>query len=106
MTDQQPKFKNIPTEDWVRYPETKPKESGYYFTVYLDNTEYPDGRSVGNLFYKCIYWCNKREDWISWRTTPFSKISHRFEVGCFVEKTRTDFYCPCIEKVEELYLKK
>lgn len=102
MTEQQPKYKNIPTEDWVRYPEIKPKESGYYFTVYQD---YPDGKDVGNLFYKCIYWCNKREDWISWKS-PFRETPHIFKVGCFIEKTRTDFYCSCIEKVEELYLKK
>jgi hypothetical protein len=85
-------LKNIPTEDWSKYPETKPKESGYYLTVYEDI----------NLYYKCIYWSNEKQDWISWKS-PFRETPHIFKVGCFVEKTRTDFYCPCIEKVEELY---
>lgn len=82
--------KNIPTEDWSKYPENKPKESGYYLTTYEDI----------NLYYKCIYWSDKRQDWISWRS-PFSETPHIFKVGCFVEKTRTDFYNP--EIVEELY---
>ena len=85
-------YKDIPTEDWSKYPEIKPKESGYYLTAYTGT----------NLFYyhKCIYWGNKRQDWISWRS-PFSSTPHIFEVLGFVEKTRTDFYNP--EKVEELY---
>jgi hypothetical protein len=83
-------YKNIPTEDWSKYPETEPKESGYYLTVYEDI----------NLYYKCIYWCIERQDWISWRS-PFSSKPHNFEVKGFVEKTRTDFYHP--EKVDEIY---
>jgi hypothetical protein len=93
--------KLIPTKDWYNYPETKPKESGYYFTHYQDKTNYPDGE-LGVFYYKCIYWCNNRQNWISWRS-PFGS-PHIFEVSCFVEKTRTNFYNPCIEKVEELYL--
>ena len=84
-------YKNIPTEDWSKYPETKPKESGYYLTT-----------NIYYLHYNCIYWCNIIQDWISWKS-PFRKTSHIFKVGCFVEKTRTDFYCHCFEKVEELY---
>ena len=91
--------KIIPIKDWHNYPQTKPKESGYYFTHYQDKTNYPD-RAIGVFYYKCIYWCNKRQNWISWRS-PFG-APHIFEVSCFVEKTRTDFYNP--EKVEELYL--
>jgi hypothetical protein len=96
-------YKNIPTEDWSKYPETKPKESGYYLTVYFEGI-HSDKHSFGNLYYKCIYWSNEKQDWISWKS-PFRETPHIFKVGCFVEKTRTDFYCPCIEKVEELYAK-
>ena len=94
-------YKNIPTKDWSKYPETKPKESGYYLTTYFEGI-HSDKHSFGNLYYKCIYWCNKRQNWISWKS-PFGETPHIFKVGCFVEKTRTDFYSSCIEKVEELY---
>jgi hypothetical protein len=78
-------YQNIPTEDWVKYPETKPEESGYYLTTYL---------SV-NLYYKCIYWDNQNQEWI-WNHEPF-------EVGCFVEKTGSKYYTDCLGKLKELY---
>ena len=77
-------YKNIPTEDWLRYPETKPKESGYYLTTYLS----------GNLYYKCIYWDNENQEWV-WKKP--------FEVGCFVEKTGSKHYTDCLGKLRELY---
>ena len=77
-------YQNIPTEDWLKYPETKPEESGYYLTTYLS----------GNLYYKCIYWDNQNQEWI-WKQP--------FEVGCFVEKTKSKYYTDCLGKLRELY---
>lgn len=83
-------YKNIPTEDWSKYPETKPKESGYYLTTYFEGI-HSDKHSFGNLYYKCIYWSNEKQDWISWKS-PFGETPHIFEVGCFVEKTRNEIH--------------
>lgn len=77
-------YKNIPTEDWLKFPETKPKESGYYLTTYLSD----------NLYYKCIYWDNQTQQW-NWQQP--------FEVGCFVEKTKSKSYNDCLNKLRELY---
>lgn len=84
-------FKDIPLEDWSQYPKIKPKEPGYYLTLYYNPKEDIE-------YYKCLYWAQKQQNWI-WREPSIV-------VKCFVEKTRTDFYCPCVEKVEELYFNK
>jgi len=64
-----------------------PKESGYYLCLYYNIR--PDG-----YFYKHIYWCEKRKNWISWRN-PFSSRLHHFQVVKFAEETRSKFYgCP------------
>jgi hypothetical protein len=68
-----------------------PKESGYYYTYYYNIR--PDG-----YFYKCIYWCQERRKWISWRS-PFSSSLHHFEVERFEEETRSDFYSECLDKL-------
>jgi len=77
-------YNNIPTEDWTKYPETKPSKSGYYLTTYMDI----------NLYYKCLYWDNQEHKWI-W-VKPI-------EVGCFVEKTESKYYTECLGKLRELY---
>lgn len=69
-----------------------PKESGYYYTYYYNIR--PDG-----YFYKPIYWCDKRQRWISWRN-PFSSSLHHFEVVKFIEETKSDFYDECWSKVK------
>lgn len=68
-----------------------PKESGYYYTYYY-NTR-PDG-----YFYKCIYWCEERQNWISWRS-PLNSPAHHFQVVKFVEETKSEFYSECMEKI-------
>jgi len=71
-----------------------PKESGYYYTYYYNIR--PDG-----YFYKGIYWSQERQKWISWRN-PFSSRLHHFEVERFEEETRSDFYCECLDKLNEV----
>jgi hypothetical protein len=61
-----------------------PKESGYYLCFYYNIR--PDG-----YFYKHIYWCEKRKNWISWKS-PFSSSLHHFQVVKFAEETRSNFY--------------
>lgn len=79
-------YSKIPEKEWLKYPDNKPKQRGYYLTTYLSLND-------GVLYYKCLYWNSNNQHWI-W--------NRPIEVGCFVEKSRTDFYCPCLEKVEEL----
>ena len=86
-------YQNIPTEDWAKYPETTPSQSGYYLTIYFDGI-HSDKLSFGNLYYKCLYLDNKEHKWI-W-TKPI-------EVGCFVEKTGSKYYTECLGKLRELY---
>jgi hypothetical protein len=70
---------------------TNPKESGYYFSHYYNIR--PDG-----YFYKCIYWCEKRQNWISWRN-PLGSTLHHFQVVKFVKETKGAFYSECMEKI-------
>lgn len=86
-------YQNIPTEDWSKYPETTPKESGYYLTTYFEGI-HGSKLSFGNLYYKCIYWDSQNQDWI-W--------SKPVDVGCFVENTRSKHYTECLGKLRELY---
>jgi hypothetical protein len=88
-------YNNIPTEDWTKYPDTTPNQPGYYLTTYLDNQK-------GGLFYKCVYWCDKDKEWIFWRN-PDGSLPNIFEVGCFVEKTKSKHYTECLNKLRELY---
>ena len=94
-------YNNIPSEDWAKYPETTPKESGYYLTTYFEGIHSGE-HSFGNLYYKCVYWCNKDKEWIFWRN-PDGSLPNIFEVGCFVEKTGSKHYTECLSKLRELY---
>lgn len=86
-------YQNIPTEDWAKYPETTPNQSGYYLTTYFEGI-HGSNHSFGNLYYKCLYWDNQEHKWI-W-VKPI-------EVGCFVEKTGSKYYTECLSKLRELY---
>lgn len=82
----------IPENEWVEFPKTLPKRTGYYFTYYYH-------KEVNEYYYKCIFYNAEINSWISWK--PFKQ--NFFQVIKFIEKTRSDFYCPCRELTEKLY---
>lgn len=86
-------YQNIPTGDWVKYPETTPNQPGYYLTTYFEGI-HGSNHSFGNLSYACLYWDNQNQNWIC------PKI---FEIGCFVESTRSENYTEFLDKLKELY---
>lgn len=81
-------YSKIPTEEWSKFPETTPTENGYYLTTYQDKSQ-----PFGHLYYKCLYWDGNNREWI-WHKP--------FEVGCFVEKTRSKYYTECLNNLEKL----
>ena len=46
-------YQNIPTEDWVKYPEATPNQPGYYLTTYFKGI-HGSNHSFGNLYYKSM----------------------------------------------------
>lgn len=67
-------------EVWKKFPDTKPHEVGYYFTLYY-NTE------QNNNMLKAFWWDGTK--WF-WRIEP--------NVKAFIEMTRDDYYAPCMGK--------
>jgi hypothetical protein len=86
---------DIPETDWSKYPETKPTKSGYYYTLYhnVDEDEH---------YYKCLCWDNVNQNWLTWRNSDGTPKA-TYIIERFIEETRTDYYCPCCEKVERTY---
>ncbi|UTS52061.1 hypothetical protein [Synechococcus phage BUCT-ZZ01] len=70
------------------YPANKPKVSGYYYAYYRHPSD--------EYFYKAIYYRVETDEWVAW-----NKV-YDPNVISYIEETRADFYCPCLELVEKL----
>ena len=73
---------------FVSYPENKPTDRGYYYTLYYNF-------DLDEELYKCIYW--NGEYWVSWRPNggPPMKILK------FVPSSREEYYTNCLRRMIE-----
>lgn len=75
-------------EVWSKYPESKPKEAGYYMTYYYNFDSEVD-------YYKAIWWSSDKQAWMGWRPNGGPDLS---QVKGFVESTKADYYTECLMK--------
>jgi hypothetical protein len=75
--------------DWTNTVDKLPDQKGYYYTYYYNNND-------KQYFYKAIWWNGKH--WINWRPSENKFIE---TVERYIEKSRNDYYCPCVEWVEK-----
>jgi hypothetical protein len=74
---------------WTNTSDKLPSLPGYYYTYYFNIRE-------GKHFYKAIWWNGTK--WISWKPGPDKYIE---TVERFIEDSKNDYYCPCVEWVNE-----
>jgi hypothetical protein len=70
--------------NWSNFPETSPKERGYYFTYYFNKT-------LDKNFYKCLYWDIENKVWLY--------PNFEFSVDKFIEDTKSKHYTKCLSKI-------
>jgi hypothetical protein len=71
--------------NWVKYPDNKPTEDGYYITYYWHEDDQKN-------YYKAIYWF--KDHWCKWQSNlPELKVKQ------YMPETRDDHYTTCVEKI-------
>ena len=79
---------------WTNIKDKNPDLPGYYYTYYF-NTQ------LEKWLYKAIWWNGKH--WINWHPT-FGKYIETVER--YIEESRNDYYCPCLEWIEKLMVER
>lgn len=96
--------------NWVDYPDNKPTEDGYYYTLYFNP-------QLNELLYKSLWYSTEQkmfqghwhwawhygEDIIATDGRKFKPIIyHPLDVQKYVPESRTDFYGQQFRKIDEL----
>lgn len=74
---------------WTNTLEKHPSLLGYYYSYYFNDRD-------KIYYYKAIWWNGK--NWVNWHKEP----KYIETVEKFIEESRNDYYCPCVEWVNKM----